>query len=329
MKNFEYAQPATEGEAVQLLAEHPETTQLLAGGTDLVGLMKKMIVSPERVVNVADIGSMRRIDQEPDGGIRIGASVRLDDFLNDALASSYPAVCQSIQGINSIQLQSQGTIAGELCRRPNCWYFRAGHGLLAEDGRMVVDGDNRFHAILGNQGPAKFVSASRLAPALISLGATVRVIGPSPENEEHLPLEQLYQIPRDGEQETTLLPGQLITHVILPPDNGRLSAAYEVRHGEGPDAPLAAAAATIEVIGGIVHAANIVMGHVAPIPWVSPEAAQSLVGHALTERAAELAGIEAVSGSTPLSDNQYKVQLAQVAVQRAILLAAGFETGGF
>lgn len=330
MKNFEYAQPRTEVEALEFLSTQPGQVELLAGGTDLVGLMKKMVVTPDRIVNVADVESMRQIDPEPTGGLRVGASVRLDEFLDSGLTDPFPAVKQAIQGINSLQLQAQGTIGGELCRRPTCWYFRDGHGLLAQQGRMVVDGDNRNHAILGNRGPAKFVNASRLAPALISLGAHVRVIGPKPQDEHVIPLEHLYRIPHhEGQRENTLLPNQLLTHVILPPDEGHLSAAYEVRHGEGPDQPLAAAAATLQMVGEIVHQAKIVMGQVAPVPWISQEAARTLEGQLVTRSLAEVAGTEAVAGATPLSDNSYKVQLAQVAVQRAIMLAAGLDTGGF
>jgi xanthine dehydrogenase YagS FAD-binding subunit len=304
--------------------------ELLAGGTDLVGLMKKMVITPDRVVNVCEIDSMHEIEPDPVGGLRVGAAVHFDDFLDSALTDAYPAVKQAIQGINSMQLQAQGTIGGELCRRPMCWYFRGGNGLLARSGQMVTEGDNRNHAILGNRGPAKFVNASRLAPALISLGARVRIVGPDPDEEQCLPLEQLYRAPQhDGQRENTLLPDQLLTHIILPPDEGRLSAAYEVRHGEGPDSPLAAAAATMLVIGSIVRDAKIVMGQVAPIPWVSAEAARALIGRPLTESNAEVAGVEAVAAATPLSDNGYKVQLAQVAVQRAILRAAGLDTGGF
>ncbi len=108
-----------------------------------------------------------------------------------------------------------------------------------------------------------------------------------------------------------------------------MSAAYEVRHSEGPDQPLAAAAATMDVTAGIVEDARIVMGQVAPIPWISADAARSIIGQPITEQTAEIAGIEAVAGAMPLSQNKYKVQLAQVAVQRAILRAAGLDTGGF
>lgn len=330
MKNFEYAQPRTEAEMLELLDPDQGQVELLAGGTDLVGLMKRMVVTPDRVVNVSDVDSMREIEPDPTGGLRVGASVHLDEFLDSPLTDAYPAVNQAIQGINSLQLQAQGTLGGELLRRPMCWYFRDRHGLLGDGGRMVAEGDNRFHAILGNRGPAKFVSASRLAPALLSLGAQMRVIGPQAGEEHILPLENLYRVPQhEGQRENTLLPNQVLTHILLPPDVGRLSAAYEVRHGEGPDQPLAAAAVTMEVVGDIVHEAKVVLGQVAPVPWVSQEAGQALARQPLTESVAEVAGAEAVAAAMPLSCNQYKVQLAQVAVQRAILLAAGLETGGF
>lgn len=330
MKNFAYAQPRTEAEVLGVLASQPGHIELLAGGTDLVGLMKKMVVTPDCVVNVSEVDSMRHIEPMATGDVVVGASVRLDEFLDSVLTDAYPAVKQAIQGINSVQLQAQGTIGGELLRRPTCWYFRDGHGLLANQGRMVVDGDNRYHAILGNRGPAKFVNASRLAPALISLGARVRVVGPKEHDEQVLPLESLYQVPRnEDEKESVLAQGQIVTHVILPPDEGRLSAAYEVRQSEGPDQPLAAAAATMDVTGGTVREARIVMGQVAPIPWISEDAARSMIGQPITEETARIAGFEAVGAAMPLSQNKYKVQVAQVAVQRAILRAAGLDTGGF
>src|SRR5690606_2390415 len=127
-------------------------------------------------------------------------------------------------------------------------------GLLAEGGRLVEHGDNREHAILGNSGPAKFVSASRIAPALIALGAQVRFVGPGPRDEAQMPVETLYQIPASGRaSELTLLPGQLVTHVMLPPADGVRNATYEVRHGAGADCPLASAAAALDVRGGVVR----------------------------------------------------------------------------
>jgi xanthine dehydrogenase YagS FAD-binding subunit len=329
MKNFEYATPTTEAEVLELLAGGGNV-EVLAGGTDLVGLMKKMVVNPDRVVNVMDVPSLKTLEQLDGGVVAIGATVTLDVLLTHPYLDPYPAIRHAISGIASAPLQCQGTLGGEILQRPQCWFYRGGKGLLAAAGRDVEEGDNRFHAIFGNSGAAKFVSSSRIAPALIALGATVRVIGPAPADEQFLPVEALFRIPRhEGERENTLLPGQLVTHVILPAVEEATNATYEVRHGEGPDHPLASAAAAIRFQGGFVKDAKIVLGQVAPTPWISHEAADALIGYSLNEETAEAAAMAAVASARPLSMNGYKVQLAKTAVKRALLLAAGKETGGF
>ncbi|HUE72231.1 MAG TPA: FAD binding domain-containing protein [Pirellulaceae bacterium] len=329
MKNFEYATPTTEAEVLELLADGGQA-EILAGGTDLVGLMKKMVINPDRVVNVMEVPSFKTLEQLDGGVVAIGATVTLDVLLSHPYLDPYPAIRHAIGGIASAPLQCQGTLGGEVLQRPQCWFYRGGKGLLAAAGRDVEDGDNRFHAIFGNSGAAKFVSSSRIAPALIALGATARVVGPSPTDEQFLPVEALFRIPRhEGERENTLLPGQVVTHVILPPVDEATSATYEVRHGEGPDYPLASAAAAIRFEGGFIKDAKIVLGQVAPTPWISHEAADAIIGYSLNEETAEAAGKAAVASAQPLSMNGYKVQLAKTAVKRALLLAAGKETGGF
>lgn len=329
MKNFEYAAPRSEAAVLELLSADVGHTELLAGGTDLVPLLTKMILTPERVVYIKDIPSIGQIERDSVGNVRIGAAVALDDLLESPLLAIYPAITQAITGISSMQLQAQGTLGGELCQRAHCWFFRNGYGLLADAGRIAAEGDNRFHAIFGNSGPAKFVSGSRLAPALIALGAQVRVLGPKPEDEKLIALADLYRTPRhEGERETVLEPNQWVTHVIVPPSGGN-SATYEVRHGEGPDYPLAAASVSLTIVAGRVEEARVVLGQVAPTPWTSAEAAVVLIGRSIDENSAAEAGAAAVAAATPLSGNEYKVQLAQVAVKRAVLLAAGLETGGF
>ncbi|MBC8354247.1 MAG: FAD binding domain-containing protein [Planctomycetes bacterium] len=327
MKAFEYASPRTEAEIVDLLSAEPGKTEILAGGTDLVGLMKKMIVTPDRVVNIMDVPTLRSIDELPDGSVSIGAAVTLDDVLAHPYIDIYPAIKQAIRGISSMQLQAQGTLGGEVCQRPRCWFYRNGDGLLSPD---VAEGANEFHAILGNSGPAKFVNSSRIAPALIALDAQLRVVGPE-EDEQFVPVAAFFRSPhREGQREHVLEPNQFVSHILLPPIEGRTCATYEVRHGEGPDYPLAAAAAALQFDGfGIVRDANVVLGQVAPMPWISQEAADVLRGRKVDEALAETAGQAAVSRATPLSQNEFKVQLAKVAVKRAILLAAGYETGGF
>lgn len=329
MKNFEYAQPRTESEAIQLLATANKKSVVLAGGTDLVGLLKKGVEEVDRVVNIQQVASFRSVRLDGDGNTWVGAAVTLDEVAEHDATCLFPSITQVINGISSPQLQAQGTLVGELLRRPTCWYYRNGHGLLANQGKLVVEGDNRYHAILGNRGPAKFVHASRLAPALISLHASLRIVGPSQEDEQYWQVSDLFQTPQsDEENEHCLQPGQLITHVIIPPQEGRLSASYEVRQGEGPDQPLASASVNLKMSGDRVEFADIVLGQVAPTPWLATEAAQSVIGQPINEDTAATAGREAVLGARPLSGNEYKIHLATVSVKRALLRAVGMETGG-
>ncbi|MBM4004715.1 MAG: molybdopterin dehydrogenase [Planctomycetes bacterium] len=330
MKAFEYAAPSTEAEAIELMTERAGTVEILAGGTDLVGLMKQMLVNPDRVVNLMEIRSLREIEPTPSGGVSIGAAVSLEQILDSHYLDPYASLKQAINNISSMQLRCQGTLGGELCQRPQCWFFRGGHGLLGDDGRAVAQGDNRYHAVFANAGPAKFVNNSRLAPALIVRDARLRIVGPSPDAEQWVDLADFYRIPRHGEQrENVLRAGQFVSHIELPDPGSFQCATYEVRQGAGPEYPLTAAAARLNVQSGVVRDAKIVLGHVAPTPWRSEDAEHELIGKPLTAETIEAAGLAAIRLATPLSRNEYKVTLAQVSVERAVRMAAGLPPGGF
>jgi xanthine dehydrogenase YagS FAD-binding subunit len=329
MNNFEYAQPRTESEAIALLGER-DSTAVLASGMDLVPLLRKSVVSPERVVDIGHIESLRGIEVD-EHGVTIGALTTLEELIQSAPLAEYPSLKDVVDGIRAIQVQQTGTLGGDLCHLPNCWYFRSGYGLLGMDGRTSLPevGDNRYHAVFGNSGPAKFVSASRFAPALIALGAEVRLIGPKPEVEEWLPLSQFYISPRIDRQGVSVLqPGQLLSHVRLPAAERRFTATYEVLELEGLDWPLASAAVSLEFDGDLVRRSSIVLGHVAPTPWISFPASDAIYGQPITPETAVLAGEAAASEATPLSQNAYKVQLARTSVARALLKATGQLEGG-
>ena len=167
------------------------------------------------------------------------------------------------------------------------------------------------------------------SPALIAWGAEVRVIGPEPAAREWLPLEYFYVTPKTESQGITVLkPGQLVSHIRLPSPERQVSGTYEVLQMQGLDWPLAAAAATVDLDGELVRESRIVLGHVAPMPWVAHEASQSLVGLPVNEETAGRAGDIAVASATPLSGNAYKVQLARTAVKRAVLKAVNKLEGG-
>ena len=255
MRPFEYARPETEAEALEFLNEHDGNTAVLAGGTDLLNMLKADLAAPARVVDLKHIPSLRDI-RPANGGVAIGALVTLADLDDHPLVADYRSLLDAIDGVRSVQIQSSGTVGGDLCHQPNCWYFRNGYGLLAwKDGQsLVAAGDNRYHAIFGNQGPAKYVNASRFAPGLVAWGARVRIAGPSPEDEQWVPLEYFYLVPQTANQLTLLLqPGQLMTHLWLPESRNQVSSSYEVLQLEGLDWPLAAAACTLDIEGGIVR----------------------------------------------------------------------------
>jgi len=326
MRAFEYASPTTKEQAVNLLAGAWGETEILAGGTDLLSLMKDDIVAPKRLVNIKDIAGLRGIRFNAQTGLRIGATTTIEDLLDSPqVRRNYPAIAEAARGITSPQIRNMGTVGGDLCQRPRCWYYRAGYGLLAKDqsGRsLALEGDNRYHAILGNSGPAFFVNPSSLAPALIAYGARVRIYGP--KGERDVELEKFFISPKsDNEREYDLRPNEILTEIIVPSPAGARSATYEVRQKEALDWPLAAASVVIRLSGNRVQSARVVLGHVAPTPWRSAEAEQALAGKAITEDVAKAAGSAAVEKARSLGHNAYKIQLARVAVKRAIMQAAG------
>jgi xanthine dehydrogenase YagS FAD-binding subunit len=325
MQKFEYASPTTKEQAVALLGKSWGETEVLAGGTDLLSLMKDFIVTPKRVVNIKGITELQRVVTPRNGSANIGALASIEQLI-DVLGKGFPAITNAAKEITSPQIRNMGTVGGDLLQRPRCWYYRAGFGLLAkgENGEpLVPNGDNRYHAVLGNDGEAKFVNPSSLAPAFIALNAKIKIFGPSGERE--VAADKFFVTPKsNGAREYDLQPNEIVTWIAIPPTLGVRSATYEVRQREALDWPLAAASVALTLDAARkVKAARIALGHVAPTPWLASEAAEYLVGKTINEEVAAEAGKLALAQAKPLSRNAYKVQLARVAVKRAILQAAG------
>jgi xanthine dehydrogenase YagS FAD-binding subunit len=325
MRAFEYASPATKEQAVSLLGTAWGQSEVLAGGTDLLALMKDDVVHPKRLVNIKQIQDMQGVAAGPQG-VRVGALTTLGDLADNAnVIKDYPALAEALNDAASPQIRNMATLGGNLCQRPRCWYFRGGFGLLPKDAAgkdLVSGGENRYHAILGNDGPAKFVSPSSIVPVLIAYGASIKLAGPKAVRE--LPLEKFYLIPKtDGEREHDLRPNEILSEVVLPPANGVRVAHYEIRQKQAFDWPLAVVAVAIQANRSSIQSARVVMGYVAPIPWRSLEAEQVLVGKNVSEDVAKAAADAALKNANPLSHNAYKIQLAKVAVKRAILKTEG------
>jgi len=325
MRAFDYVSPKTQPQAFSLLGKAWGETEILAGGTDLLALMKDEVVTPKRLVNLKQIPGMRAVSNTKDG-VSLGALATLDQLAEaPELKRNYPALAEAINEAASPQIRNLATLGGNLCQRPRCWYFRRGLGLIPRDesGKDLVEvGDNRYHAILANDGPAKFVSPSTIVPALIAYGAKIQLAGPTGKRE--LPLEKFYVIPKTAdEREHDLQPNEIVTGVTLPAPRGLRVAHYELRQKAAFDWPLALSAVALKMNGSNVSSARVVLGYVAPVPWISSEAEQVLAGKSVSEGQAKAAADAALKNARPLSHNVYKVQLARVALKRAILKAAG------
>jgi len=323
MKAFEYAAPTTIDDAVKLLGA--PSAAALSGGTDLISRMKDYVTSPDRVVYLKDIKSLSGITGDGKAeSLTIGAGARLTDIVaSKEIRETYPALWQATLEVGSPQIRNMATLGGNLLQRPRCWYFRAGHGLLAmKDGKSLVRaGDNRYHAIFLTDGDALFVSPSSLAVALTALDAQATIAGA--KGERTVKVEELYQVPkRETDSELTIGPGEVLTKVTIPPAKGK-SASYEARHKQAQDWPLVLASVNLTMDGDNVSTAKIVLAGVAPIPWRSAVAETAIAGKRVTIETAATAGEAAAVGAAPLSMNGYKVALTKTVVKRALLAAIG------
>jgi xanthine dehydrogenase YagS FAD-binding subunit len=324
---FTYTSPPALQSALQLLRKGSGKAALLAGGTDLLALLKDDIVAPSQLINIKGIRSLHTLKIDRRTGLRAGCLTTLNELAcNQQLLALYPALAMALGDAASPQIRNMATLGGNLCQRPRCWYFRNGYGLLALDASgksLVLRGDNRYHAILGNAGPAYFVSPSTIAPVLVALGATIEIAGP--KGSRSIALEEFYRIPqKQGHREHDLGTDEIVAFVNLPPPGPNSSSAYyEVRQKHGFDWPAATATVSLVTKNRKIATASVVLGSVAPIPWRSKEAESALGGQVVNEDVTTAASQAALQAAHNLGQNGYKIQIARVALRRAILQAAG------
>jgi xanthine dehydrogenase YagS FAD-binding subunit len=328
MKNFTYYRPTTVDQAVALLEARWGNTELLAGGTDLHDLQKEYVAQPGRVVSLTNVKGFAGIEvdnQDPPRWVKIGAGTKLADIAAHAgVRQRCAALAQAASEIGGPQIRNMGTLGGSLCQRNRCWYFRDEHVrclLKGGDRCFALDGENRYHAVFTQGHRCVIVNPSTLAPVLIALGASAEVVAPG--GRRTVEVARMYQAPTNATQrEHTLAPNEVLVSVTVPV-RGLASASYEVRHKQSYDWPLVQAAVALQVNNGKTSGAKVVLGHVAPTPYVAEAAGRALENRAVSEATAAAAGRAAAEGAKPLSQNGYKIKLIEVAVKRAVLIAAG------
>jgi xanthine dehydrogenase YagS FAD-binding subunit len=319
MKTFDYMVAENLDAALAEYSDAKKPT-LKAGGIDLIDLMKERIVTPDAVLSIGKAKDLAYI-KEDGGGVRIGCLTTLADIgRSRLLAEKYAALHSAAGHAATPQVRERATIGGNLCQRPRCWYFRnAEFHCLKKGGStcFAVEGENEYHAILGG-GPCHIVHPSNTAPALIALDA--RVVVANKEKRREIPAAEFFVLPSQNlAKENVLAEGEIVVEIVIP-KAPQQSAAIEFREKQSFDWPIAMAA--VARIDGRWRA---VLGAVAPTPWMAKQAMEILGNNDVTEDLATKAAEAALADAKPLSHNAYKVQVAKVALKRALLKASGKE----
>ncbi|HEY7166355.1 MAG TPA: xanthine dehydrogenase family protein subunit M [Candidatus Binatia bacterium] len=327
MKSFENVNPTSVKQAVTLLAKYQQEKKsaiVVGGGSEILQLMKERVVTPDYVVNLKTIPALNTIKEER-GGFRIGALTTLVDIEEHPDVRDRLLILSQAAGeAASPQIRNAGTIGGNLCQRPFCWYFRsANFNCLRKGGQVCYSlaGDSRYHAILGG-GPSFIVHPSDLAPVLVALNAQIKIA--STAGERTLPVENFFVLPQvDFKHENILKPGDIVTEIFVPlPKPGSKGFYHKVRERLAWDHAIVSVATIVERNGAAVRDARVVLGGVAPIPWRARQAEGFLRGKAISDDVARKAGEIALTGARPMKDNVYKINMAKLLIQRGLLATA-------
>ncbi|PZQ10195.1 MAG: FAD-binding molybdopterin dehydrogenase [Ancylobacter novellus] len=325
MMNFSYTRATTVGDAIQAVAGDPQA-RFIAGGTNLVDLMKYDVERPGRLVDITRL-PLKDIEKQAGGGLKIGALVPNSDLAYDErIERDYPLLASAILAGASAQLRNAATTGGNLLQRTRCYYFYdAGVPCNKREpgsGCPAKTGVNRIHAILGASDACIATHPSDMCVALAALGATVHVEGP--EGAREIAFEDFHRLPGDApEQDNTLAHGEMVTAVELPaPRFGQNHTYLKLRDRLSYAFALVSVAAAIELDGDVVSEARIALGGVAHKPWRVPEAEALLNGKLPSSGVFEEAADRLLKGAVGHGENDFKIELARRAVVRALSQAA-------
>ncbi|MDP6071850.1 MAG: xanthine dehydrogenase family protein subunit M [SAR202 cluster bacterium] len=320
MRPFTLEQPTSPADASQLHAEQFPRARYIAGGTDLLAQVKEGTLRAQTLVSLANLPEMSGIESNDDG-LDIGALVTLTELAESAAVRQVcDVLAKAALSVASPQIRNVGTIGGNLCQRPRCWYFRSHLYYCRKKGGetcYAFGEQNKYHAILAG-GPCHIVHPSDLAVVLISLGAGVVVRNESDSRE--MPLEDMFVLPSvDVMAETVLRPGEWVSRIKVPkPAGGAKSVYLKAQERQALDFPLASVAASIQVRDAVVAGARVTLGSVAPVPFRVSHVDEALIGQRVGDIDPDAIGSLAVRDAVPLSDNGYKVRLTASLVSRAI-----------
>jgi xanthine dehydrogenase YagS FAD-binding subunit len=327
MKPFEYVKVTSVAQAMSLLSKHQEKAAILAGGSDLLGIMKDRLEGPKLKMpqSLIDIKGIKDLNylKEQKGGVKIGATTTLSGIISSSLVrDKYPLLVQAASQVGVPQIRNVGTVGGNLCQRPRCWYFRRSvfKDCLRKGGGncFAADGENQYHAIIGTGGCC-MVYPSDLAPALIALNARVEIA--TPKGNRMVPIEQFYVRPEKNVlRETVLAPQEMVVAVDIPnPAASSKGIFLKVKERQAFDFAVVSVAVNLTLKNNVVTDSRIAFGGIAPFPLRSTKAEAALKGREVKE-SAPAACKACVDGAQPLSNNGYKVEATKGILETALSL---------
>jgi len=329
MKAFQSANPRSLKEAVGFLNDANQQgkhASVVSGGSDLLGMVKEHLVAPDVLVNLRSIKGMDQVVEQK-GGVKIGGMVSLDALSQHPLIlQKYRVLAEAAHAVGTPQIRNAGTIAGNVCQRPWCWYLRNGFPCYKNGGKTCFsfNGENEFHAIFGG-GPSFIVHPSDTAPALVALDAKFHIVGP--KGERTLNAADFFALPKvDPSKENVLANDEVLAEIQLPAAAKNLQSTYHKElDRESWTHAVVSAAIAMEMEGGTCKKARVVLGGVAPIPWRLTKVEAMLTGQKITPELAAHAGEAAIEGAQPLAKNKYKLPVTKAVVGRTLLSCAGLE----
>ena len=309
LPKFTYARPTSVNEALAILNDRPALIH--GGGTDLLGCLREGVFTADTLVSLSSINELKGVREINDGGLRIGALATVAEIAaSKKVAAGYTALAEAASEVASPQLRNQGTIGGNLCQKPRCWYYRGHFDCLRKGGDkcFAYEGENQYHCIFGGD-MCYIVHPSDTAPALAALGAVCRVSGPAASRS--VAVESFHVSPsEDPQRETVLGPDEILTEIILPaPAKGLRSSYRKVRTRGAWDFALAGVALAVSFDGDSVRSARVFLSGAAPVPWRSKATEEAIVGTTLDAATVKKAAAATVAGAEPLEHNGYKVAL--------------------
>ena len=309
MPQFTYVRPKSLEETIRHLSTG--NARIHAGGTDLLGCLHDGIFAVEKVVSISRLDGLKGIEQMNNGSLRIGVLATINDVENHPLLKErYPALVQAAREVASPQLRNQGTIGGNLCQKPRCWYYRGDFHCSRKGGSrcFAVAGENQYHCILGGES-CFIVHPSDIAPALMVYEARIEIA--SARGTKTIPIEKFYVLPeQEITRETIMEADEIVTAVLLPqPPRGLRSSYRKVRARGSWDFALAGAALALRISENKVVGAKVVLSGAAPIPWRCSDAEKVIMGQTLNESIIAQAAAAAMKAAMPLRQNEYKIEL--------------------